>query len=260
MRAFAIFLFLQLEHTAHAWSQTEPFAPLAKVFNNAEEYAASPEALVLVDEDNFVEQVLDESTDVLLVIAQSNCTYCSEVEAHLRELKKRFKKGGITSVRIAIMDANATNENHPAMKRISYGLHYPAILLYSEMEKIHPISLSDFVGDLGPQMLVNDLTGMLLWHKMWEETELENFKNTMSPKLWDKIQKDAAFTNAGLSGSPDDHFGNYEEEVAGEEHEGSGDPVAHDEAESSEEDWEDYDPHVEPDANDAGNGHQELRL
>jgi hypothetical protein len=33
----------------------------------------------------------------------------------------------------------------------------------------------------------------------WSEEEIERLKRAISPKLWEKIQKDAAFTNAGVS-------------------------------------------------------------
>jgi hypothetical protein len=176
-----------------AW--TAPVSPLAKVYPTLKyDYA------VLVDESNFVEMVLDEEKDVILVVAVSGCMFCAEVETHIEQLqKKRLRKAGIKTVRVAIMDYNATSPDHPVMKHIEYGLHYPAIFLYTEIGKENPISLSQFVGDLGPQMLVNDLTGMLLWHKMWSEEEIERLKRAISPKLWEKIQKDAAFTNAGVA-------------------------------------------------------------
>jgi hypothetical protein len=169
------------------------------MFNNTADYSAAREAQILVDESNFDKIVMDPDKDVFLVIAQSGCEFCAEVEKELLKLKLLLQMSQITQVKIGIMDANATDPEHSAMKKVTYGLHYPTILLYTELDKVNPVSLGAFVGDLGPKVLNNDLLGMLLWHKMWTKEELAQLKQTVPKALLAKIQKNAAFTNSAMA-------------------------------------------------------------
>eukprot|EP00903_Cladosiphon_okamuranus_P016612 g15324.t1 len=107
------------------------------------------DAVMQVTRENFVQTVVDNDKDVLLMFHAEECEKCSNMVPYYKRVGERFLDLGIPSVLVAAMDV--TSETPPPEVAITLPT-LPAIVLLPGDEKQPPFRFFSGVGKVGPLM------------------------------------------------------------------------------------------------------------